>query len=418
MVASGTVASSKDAVLRLLMILAALILTAFAIPSRGPPLHSQTLFLTDLPITPVLNTQSDNPDHANFRQCPLGSSLIVDFELHPLDCLVDGCSFQLQSGPAGTLIPLVPATVAPSGAISGSTTTTFAGFGTMLDIDGALDPDDNLNLTTTFGNNGTLPGGLPVSYFLNSVLPAFPITFRLTTNDDLDDGACNPSHCSFREAINAANANGATDVIVPGVVDLLGDNRINLGSPPPAIVDDVTIDGNGQLEINDAGIGDAADSVGALLIAEGKLTLLDTVINGFPSAAVLLDAVGPHTIEGNVFGANATGTADIANSAADVVVSTGEDGDSVNADVTIDANTHSGGVEVKGMGKIKLTMPTITGIVGGRRFRLGGSAKDGYTFGSSGSTSNTGADFHLRHRAQRRHLAHHARDVHQRGIGG
>lgn len=61
MVASGTVASSEDAVPRLLVILAALILTAFAIPSRGPPLHSQTLFLADLPITPLLNTQSENP---------------------------------------------------------------------------------------------------------------------------------------------------------------------------------------------------------------------------------------------------------------------------------------------------------------------------------------------------------------------
>ena len=69
-------------------------------------------------------------------------------------------------------------------------------------------PFTDRDLTATFGNDGALPGGLPVIYFLNGVVPPFPITFQLTTNDDLDDGTCNASHCSFREAINAANANG------------------------------------------------------------------------------------------------------------------------------------------------------------------------------------------------------------------
>ena len=36
-------------------------------------------------------------------------------------------------------------------------------------------------------------------------------TFTVNTTSDVDDGACNSSHCSLREAINAANtaASGA-----------------------------------------------------------------------------------------------------------------------------------------------------------------------------------------------------------------
>ena len=37
------------------------------------------------------------------------------------------------------------------------------------------------------------------------------------------------------------------------------------------------------------------------------------MINSFPGAAVLLDAVGPHALQRNVFGTDATGTVDIAN---------------------------------------------------------------------------------------------------------
>ncbi len=31
-------------------------------------------------------------------------------------------------------------------------------------------------------------------------------TFPVNSTDDLDDGTCNVTHCSLREAINAANA--------------------------------------------------------------------------------------------------------------------------------------------------------------------------------------------------------------------
>ena len=231
---------------RLLVILAALILTAFAIPSSASPLHSQTLFMADLSIAPVLDTLSGNPSHGDFRQCLLGSSLIVDFDLHPSDNLADGCSFQMPGWASGSQIPLVPATVASGGTVTGSTTSRFADFRILLDIDGTLNSDGNLDLTATFGNDDALPDGLPVRYFLNGVLPASPFTFQLTTNDDLDDGTCNSSHCLFREAINAAKAIGAADMIVPGAVDLLGDNHINLDSSFPTIVDDVTLDGNGR----------------------------------------------------------------------------------------------------------------------------------------------------------------------------
>ena len=43
---------------------------------------------------------------------------------------------------------------------------------------------------------------------------AAPTTFTVTSTNDVNDGVCNATHCSLREAINAANANDGKDRIV------------------------------------------------------------------------------------------------------------------------------------------------------------------------------------------------------------
>ncbi len=77
--------------------------------------------------------------------------------------------------------------------------------------------------------------------------------FVVNTNDDLDDGQCDVSHCSLREAINAANANSGLDQIH---FDLPGSggstNTINLDSALPALTDDGTTI-NGTTEPDYAG---------------------------------------------------------------------------------------------------------------------------------------------------------------------
>ena len=66
--------------------------------------------------------------------------------------------------------------------------------------------------------------------------------FPVNTVDDLDDGACTTSHCSLREAINAANTNPGGDRIT---FDLgTGVKRILLARDLPMITDnDTTIEG-------------------------------------------------------------------------------------------------------------------------------------------------------------------------------
>ncbi|NIS83299.1 MAG: CSLREA domain-containing protein [Anaerolineales bacterium] len=87
---------------------------------------------------------------------------------------------------------------------------------------------------------------LLASLFLGILgLLAFPASveasiFVVNTNDDLDDGVCDVSHCSLREAINATNMGAGPDKIhfnIPGSSQV----TIQLNSPLPALQDDGTI---------------------------------------------------------------------------------------------------------------------------------------------------------------------------------
>jgi len=67
--------------------------------------------------------------------------------------------------------------------------------------------------------------------------PAFAATYIVNSVGDVDDGVCNASHCSLREAINAANANPGPDTIT-----------FNIGGAPP-----YTLVLNSILELTDDG---------------------------------------------------------------------------------------------------------------------------------------------------------------------
>jgi CSLREA domain-containing protein len=67
-------------------------------------------------------------------------------------------------------------------------------------------------------------------------------TYTVNTTTDTDDGTCDGTHCSLREAINAANAAAGADTIT---FTLPPSATITLaGSQLPAITDTVTIDGS------------------------------------------------------------------------------------------------------------------------------------------------------------------------------
>jgi len=66
--------------------------------------------------------------------------------------------------------------------------------------------------------------------------------WRVNTNDDLDDGLCDDTHCSLREAINISNTTAGQQIIsfdIPGA----GPHTIELCDTLPAISDPVLIDG-------------------------------------------------------------------------------------------------------------------------------------------------------------------------------
>ena len=74
-------------------------------------------------------------------------------------------------------------------------------------------------------------------------------TYTVNAADDVDDGSCDGSHCSLREAINAANASVDNDVIAVGV-----GGPIVLTGPLPTITDDdLIITGSGQ-QVSQTGV--------------------------------------------------------------------------------------------------------------------------------------------------------------------
>ena len=68
--------------------------------------------------------------------------------------------------------------------------------------------------------------------------------WSVNTIDDTDDGACDASHCSLREAINAVNNNVGADVIdfnIQGTAPFI----IQPNTPLPRMTDEATtVDGS------------------------------------------------------------------------------------------------------------------------------------------------------------------------------
>lgn len=66
-------------------------------------------------------------------------------------------------------------------------------------------------------------------------------TFEVNSTDDVDDGTCDVTHCSLREALNASNANPGVDTITFNMPD----ERV-LASNSLSFTDPVTVDGASQ----------------------------------------------------------------------------------------------------------------------------------------------------------------------------
>lgn len=161
-----------------------------------------------------------------------------------------------------------------------------------------------------------------------------PTTFTVNTTSDTNDGVCNTTHCSLREAILAANANAGTDTIafnIPGT----GPHTIALTSALPTVTDPVIIDGYTQpgaspntnatgainsvlmIELNGSGAG----NTDGLNITGGGSTVRGLVINRFSRNGIILQTNGGNRIEGNFIGTNVAGNADLGNALNGILIS-------------------------------------------------------------------------------------------------
>ena len=140
-----------------------------------------------------------------------------------------------------------------------------------------------------------------------------PPPFVVTTTDDVDDGTCDASHCSLREAIIAANEPiGRTSLIgfdIPGPAP----HTIRPTTPLPALTRTILIDGTSQPDFTagaptvelsgvDGPVGDGLRIEGSDVFVRGL------VINGFGGSAIHLVGGGSSMITGNWIGTDVTGT--------------------------------------------------------------------------------------------------------------
>ena len=170
----------------------------------------------------------------------------------------------------------------------------------------------------------------------------FPSSTTFTVNfaNDANDGMCDATHCSLREAIDAANANAGGDTIQFNILGT-GPHTIQPTSALPTITDPVIIDGytqpgaspntNGpglglntvlKIELDGTNAGSGADG---LTITTGNNTVRGLVINRFGgagtqfgSAGIQIGGSGGNIVEGNFIGVDVTGTSALGNSGSGV----------------------------------------------------------------------------------------------------
>ncbi len=156
--------------------------------------------------------------------------------------------------------------------------------------------------------------------FVGNVIAATQI---VNSTADTDNGRCDATDCTLREAINAANADSDLDLVAFNI-PAEGVQTISPASPLPAINDPVIIDGYTQARANPntLAVGDNAsiqielngDSCApspcaqALLISSGGGTIRGLAIHGNFNNGIEVNGSGS-TIAGNFFGLKADGTA-------------------------------------------------------------------------------------------------------------
>lgn len=150
-------------------------------------------------------------------------------------------------------------------------------------------------------------------------------TFTVNATDDVDDGACNESHCSLREALLAA-ALEADGAIISFDVPGLGPHTIRPSSPLPSLDGSTTLDGATEPDFAGDPIveldgTDAGDLTHGINVAGAGNVIRGLVINRFSGNGVNIDAeAGGNRVEGCYIGTDVTGSMALGNGNAGVMI--------------------------------------------------------------------------------------------------
>ncbi len=218
--------------------------------------------------------------------------------------------------------------------------------------------------------------------FTCGLSPAHAATFEVNSNNDTDDGSCDVTHCSLREAITASNTTAGADTI-----------RFNIDGPSqtiqvtgdglPDITDSVTIDGytqtgaqqntipapgtsNAVLKIEIDGTNtNTGNNIDGLNIRADECVIRGLVINSFHSGNGITARGSNHVIAGNYIGTDASGTVDKGNANVGVFLHYDENlvGGTNPQDRNIISGNGSNGIQI-GLIQISYDFPTDNQIIG------------------------------------------------------
>ena len=227
---------------------------------------------------------------------------------------------------------------------------------------------------------------------------AFAATFTVNSTNDIDDGTCNAAHCSFREAIFAANGTAGTDTIrfVIGV----GIKTIQPLSALPPITDPAIIDATTQPGFSGTPIielvgSSAGSGANGLRISGGGTTVTGLVINrfipAFPASGgngILIESAGGNVVRGNYIGTNVAGTAALPNGVDGVTIQGSANNVIGRTSLAFRSNLISGnsanGVRIMGTG-------SDDNVVAGNRIGTNASGTAALGNGAAGITISTGS---------------------------
>lgn len=153
--------------------------------------------------------------------------------------------------------------------------------------------------------------------FLSSVT-TLGATFIVNTNDDTDDGSCTAMHCSFREAINAANSVPGHDeikfsqgfTIKPQTYLPLIEEELDIDGRAPTGAPSVELSGEDLVPgvLIESCVDQSGDALSLCYSTPIERThIRGLVIHSFPGYSIRVGAENVH-IAGNYLGVDRTGT--------------------------------------------------------------------------------------------------------------